>query len=67
MATQTLTAEEAITYYFIRAWVAWDEAFDIHEWMEQGFKFNDADISLYQAMGLAGLRMPWGYKLPRKR
>jgi len=67
MPEQKLTAEEAITYYFIKAWIAWDEAFDIQEWMEQGFKFNEADTNLYQAVGLAGQRWPWGYKLPRKR
>jgi hypothetical protein len=47
--------------------VAWEEAHDIREWMEQGFKFNDADTHLYQAIGLAGLKWPWEYRLPRKR
>ena len=65
--TIKLTAEEAVTYYFIKAWVAWDEAFNIREWMEQGFKFNEADVNLYQAVGLAGLPWPWAYRLPRKR
>jgi hypothetical protein len=62
-----LTPEEAVTYHFIKAWVKWEEAHDIREWMEQGFAFNDADTHLYQAIGLAGLRWPWEYRLPRKR
>lgn len=62
-------SREAITYYFIQAWVKWDEAFDVREWMERGFTFNNADTSLYQALGLAGLSCywPWEYRLPRTR
>jgi uncharacterized membrane protein SirB2 len=57
---------EAIAYYFIKAWAAWEEAKGTREWQERSFAFSSADTHLYQAIGLAGLKWPWAYKLPRK-
>lgn len=62
-----LTENEYITYHFLKAWIAWEEAHEMNEWMERGFRFNDADSHLYQAIGVAGLKWPWEYRLPRKR
>lgn len=58
---------QAITWYFFKAWSEWEKAHTIPTWMERGFAFNHADTCLYQAIGLAGLRWPWSYKLPREK
>lgn len=48
--------DAAVTHYFFRAWSQW----------EQGLNM-EADLNLYQACGLAGVRWPWKYVLPPKR
>lgn len=64
-----MTAEERehVTYHFVKAWLEWNASFEVRDRMEQGYSFNNADSHLYEAIGLAGLKWPWEYRLPRNR
>ena len=62
-----MTVEEAVAYYFFRAWAQWEEAREdphLMDWQEVAYLRCKAETSLYQSLGLAGLSMPWRYKLP---
>ena len=62
-----MNQDEAVAYYFIRAWATWNQADRVSDWMERGLTYNQADTYLYQAVGLAGLPWPQEWSSPRQQ